>query len=91
MDYLNTGPLNFRLLFWLQIALEELSERVNRDMRMALNQLQYMSLRSQVLNYADIRTRLMESAKDEDVTPFSAVEKSVLPVSCLISYLYRNT
>lgn len=90
MDYLTTGKLNFRRLFWLQIALEELSERVNGDMRMALNQLQYMSLRSQVLNYADIRTRLMASAKDEDVTPFSAVDKSVLTVSCFFSCLYRN-
>ena len=90
MDYLTTGILTFRRLFWLQIALEELSERVNGDMRMALNQLQYMSLRSQVLNYADIRTRLMASAKDEDVTPFSAIDKSVLIVSRFFSCLYRN-
>lgn len=90
MNYLTTGTLNFRRLFWLQIALEELSERVNGDMRMALNQLQYMSLRSQVLNYADIRTRLMASAKDEDVTPFSAVDKSVITFSHFFSCLYRN-
>lgn len=57
------------------LALEELSERVNGDMRMALNQLQYMSLRSRSLKYSDVRTRLMASAKDEDVTPFSAVDK----------------
>lgn len=61
----------------MQLALEELSERVNGDMRMALNQLQYMSLRSQTLKYTDVRTRLMASAKDEDVSPFSAVDKSV--------------
>ena len=89
MDYLTTGTLNFGRLFWLQIALEELSERVNGDMRMALNQLQYMSLRSQVLNYADIRTRLMASAKDEDVTPFSAMDKSVLTVSDYIFGIYK--
>jgi hypothetical protein len=64
---------------WLQLALEELSERVNGDMRMALNQLQYMSLRSRTLKYTDVRTRLMASAKDEDVSPFSAVDKSVPP------------
>lgn len=63
----------------MQLALEELSERVNGDMRMALNQLQYMSLRSRTLKYTDVRTRLMASAKDEDVTPFSAVDKSVPP------------
>ena len=65
----------------LQLALEELSERVNGDMRMALNQLQYMSLRQQTLKYTDVRTRLMASAKDEDITPFSAVDKSV-PLAC---------
>lgn len=61
----------------MQLAMEELSERVNGDMRMALNQLQYMSLRSQTLKYTDVHTRLMASAKDEDVSPFSAVDKSV--------------
>lgn len=44
---------------------------------MALNQLQYMSLRTRVVKYADMRTRLMASAKDEDISPFSAVDKSV--------------
>ncbi|KAG0571355.1 hypothetical protein KC19_VG004700 [Ceratodon purpureus] len=59
----------------LQIALEELSERVNGDMRKALNQFQYISLRSRTLKYTDVRARLMARAKDEDVSPISAVDK----------------
>ncbi|KAF9684818.1 hypothetical protein SADUNF_Sadunf04G0158200 [Salix dunnii] len=58
-----------------EIALEELAERVNGDMRMALNQLQYMSLSMSVINYDDVRQRLQESAKDEDISPFTAVDK----------------
>ncbi|GBG80878.1 hypothetical protein CBR_g31434 [Chara braunii] len=57
------------------IALEELGERVNGDMRSALNQLQYMSLKSKVVKFADMRTRLMGSAKDEDLTAFTAIDK----------------
>ncbi|XP_030960551.1 replication factor C subunit 1-like isoform X2 [Quercus lobata] len=58
-----------------QIALEELAERVNGDMRMAINQLQYMSLSMSVIQYDDIRQRLLSSAKDEDISPFTAVDK----------------
>lgn len=58
-----------------EIALEELAERVNGDMRMALNQLQYMSLSMSVIKYDDIRQRLLNSAKDEDISPFTAVDK----------------
>ncbi|XP_019197822.1 PREDICTED: replication factor C subunit 1 isoform X2 [Ipomoea nil] len=58
-----------------QIALEELAERVNGDMRMALNQLQYLSLSKSVINYDDIRQRLQASSKDEDMSPFTAVDK----------------
>ncbi|XP_057955237.1 replication factor C subunit 1 isoform X2 [Malania oleifera] len=58
-----------------EIALEELAERVNGDMRMALNQLQYMSLSMSVIKYDDIRQRLLSSAKDEDISPFTAVDK----------------
>ncbi|GMI73294.1 replication factor C1, replication factor C 1 [Hibiscus trionum] len=58
-----------------EIALEELAERVNGDMRMALNQLQYMSLSMSVINYNDIRQRLLSSSKDEDISPFTAVDK----------------
>ncbi|KZV39264.1 replication factor C subunit 1, partial [Dorcoceras hygrometricum] len=58
-----------------EIALEELAERVNGDMRMALNQLQYMSLSSSVLNFDDIKQRLQNSSKDEDISPFTAVDK----------------
>ncbi|KAF3788634.1 Replication factor C subunit 1 [Nymphaea thermarum] len=58
-----------------QIALEELGERVNGDMRMALNQLQYMSLSLSVIGYGDVRERLHTSAKDEDISPFTAVDK----------------
>ncbi|KZV38292.1 replication factor C subunit 1 [Dorcoceras hygrometricum] len=57
-----------------EIALEEL-ERVIGDMRMALNQLQYMSLSSSVLNFDDIKQRLQNSSKDEDISPFTAVDK----------------
>ncbi|KAL6341808.1 hypothetical protein AAG906_038052 [Vitis piasezkii] len=46
-----------------EIALEELAERVNGDMRMALNQLQYMSLSMSVIKYDDVRQRLLSSAK----------------------------
>lgn len=58
-----------------EIALEELAERVNGDMRMALNQLQYMSLSMSVIKYDDLRQRLLTSAKDEDISPFTAVDK----------------
>lgn len=44
-------------------------------MRMALNQLQYMSLSKSVIQYDDIRRRLLSSSKDEDISPFKAVEK----------------
>ncbi len=42
---------------------------------MALNQLQYMSLSMSVIKYDDIRQRLLSSAKDEDISPFTAVDK----------------
>ncbi|KAG4980033.1 hypothetical protein JHK84_033609 [Glycine max] len=58
-----------------EIALEELAERVNGDMRMALNQLQYMSLSMSIINYDDIRQRFLTNAKDEDISPFTAVDK----------------
>lgn len=58
-----------------EVALEELAERVNGDMRMALNQLQYMSLSKSVIKYDDVRQRLLSSAKDEDISPFTAVDK----------------
>ncbi|KAK4712854.1 hypothetical protein R3W88_018761 [Solanum pinnatisectum] len=58
-----------------EIALEELADRVGGDMRMALNQLQYMSLSKSVIQYDDIRRRLLSSSKDEDISPFKAVEK----------------
>ncbi|KAA8550128.1 hypothetical protein F0562_001812 [Nyssa sinensis] len=58
-----------------EIALEELAERVNGDIRMALNQLQYMSLSMSVIKYEDIRQRLLSSSKDEDISPFTAVDK----------------
>ncbi|XP_031371611.1 replication factor C subunit 1 isoform X1 [Punica granatum] len=58
-----------------ETALEELAERVHGDMRMALNQLQYMSLSMFVIKYDDIKQRLLSSAKDEDISPFTAVDK----------------
>ncbi|XP_022957868.1 replication factor C subunit 1 isoform X1 [Cucurbita moschata] len=58
-----------------EIALEELAERVNGDIRMALNQLQYLSLSMSVIKYDDIRQRLLGSMKDEDISPFTAVDK----------------
>ncbi|XP_056169280.1 replication factor C subunit 1 isoform X2 [Syzygium oleosum] len=58
-----------------EAALEELAERVNGDIRMALNQLQYMSLSMSVINYDDMKQRLLSSAKDEDISPFTAVDK----------------
>ncbi|XP_002963662.2 replication factor C subunit 1 [Selaginella moellendorffii] len=57
------------------IALEELSERTHGDMRLALNQLQYMSLHTSVLKYDDIKQYAVASGKDEDISPFSAVDK----------------
>ncbi|KAI3744069.1 hypothetical protein L1987_57141 [Smallanthus sonchifolius] len=58
-----------------EVALEELASRVNGDMRMALNQLQYMSLSMREIKYDDIRQRLLSSSKDEDMSPFTAVQK----------------
>ncbi|GJN25334.1 hypothetical protein PR202_gb13150 [Eleusine coracana subsp. coracana] len=56
-------------------AMEELAERVHGDIRMALNHLQYMSLSQSVVKYDDIKQRLTSSAKDEDISPFTAVDK----------------
>lgn len=42
---------------------------------MALNQLQYLSLSMSVIKYDDIRQRLLGSMKDEDISPFTAVDK----------------
>ncbi|KAE9620696.1 putative replication factor C subunit 1, P-loop containing nucleoside triphosphate hydrolase [Lupinus albus] len=58
-----------------EIALEELAERVNGDMRMAINQLQYMSLSMSVINFDDIRQRFLKNSKDEEISPFTAVDK----------------
>ncbi|PON35674.1 Replication factor C subunit [Trema orientale] len=66
---------NFEGLQVNEIALEELAERVNGDMRMALNQLHYMSLSMSVIKFDDVRQRMLMSAKDEDISPFTAVEK----------------
>ncbi|KAL5708986.1 replication factor C subunit 1 [Ranunculus cassubicifolius] len=58
-----------------ETALEELGERVNGDMRMAINQLQYMGLSMSDIKYDDVKQRLLASAKDEDISPFTAVDK----------------
>ncbi|KAI3944390.1 hypothetical protein MKW98_006551 [Papaver atlanticum] len=58
-----------------EIALEGLAERFNGDMRMSLNQLQYMSLSMSVFQYDDVRQHLLSSAKDEDTSLFTAVAK----------------
>lgn len=50
-------------------------------MRMALNELQYMSLSMSVIKYDDIRKRLQSSAKDEDISPFTAVDKYALELN----------
>lgn len=42
---------------------------------MALNQLQYMSLAMNVIKFDDIKRRLLSSSKDEDISPFTAVDK----------------
>lgn len=56
---------------------------------MAVNQLQYMSLSTSVIKYDDIRQRLLSSAKDEDISPFTAVDKYVVKSSFLdwLAYL----
>ena len=58
-----------------QIALEELAERTNGDIRMALNHLQYMGLSMSVIKFDDIKQRLQSNSKDEDISPFTAVDK----------------
>ena len=66
------------------MALEELAERVNGDMRMALNELQYMNLRTQVVKFDDVKARLRSSGKDEDMSPFTAVDR------CVMSFKYTS-
>ena len=71
--------------------MEELAERVHGDIRMALNHLQYMSLSQSVVKYDDIRERLNSSSKDEDISPFTAVDKycpfcSISSMSNIIIY-----
>jgi len=73
--------------------MEELAERVHGDIRMALNHLQYMSLSQSVVKYDDIRERLNSSSKDEDISPFTAVDKyipffSISSMSNIIIYAY---
>lgn len=78
-------PLSFHLswmrsfkktcVYLFQNTLEEIAERSNGDMRTSLNQLQYMSLRTTALNFNDVHTRLVASAKDEALSPFTAAEK----------------
>ncbi|XP_041991381.1 replication factor C subunit 1 [Salvia splendens] len=58
-----------------EIALEELAERTNGDIRMALNHLQYMGLSMSVIKFDDIKQRLQSNSKDEDISPFTAVDK----------------
>ena len=53
---------------------------------MAINQLQYMSVSLPVINYDDVRARLLNSAKDEDISPFTAVDKYFK----IFSYLFLN-
>ena len=59
----------------LQSTLEELGERVNGDLRMAVNQLEYMALRSRHLSSEGVKSRALSSAKDEDLRPMAAVDK----------------
>lgn len=58
-----------------QIALEELAERSNGDIRLALNHLQYMGLSMSVIKFDDIKQRLQINSKDEAISPFTAVDK----------------
>lgn len=65
-------------------------------MRMALNQLQYMSLSMSVIKYDDIRQRLLSSSKDEDISPFTAVDKYdclqsqfQIPIDALVIFLFH--
>ena len=55
--------------------MEELAERCNGDMRLAINQLQYMSFSRSVIKYGDIRQQFLSGAKDADVSPFTVIEK----------------
>lgn len=59
----------------VQSTLEELGERVNGDLRMAVNQLEYMALRSRHLSSEGVKSRALSSAKDEDLRPMAAVDK----------------
>ncbi|CAI7915171.1 unnamed protein product, partial [Closterium sp. NIES-54] len=55
-------------------ALEELAERTGGDMRLALNQLQYMSLSCRQLSYQEVKQRMQANAKDEDIRPMAAAD-----------------
>ena len=59
---------------------------------MAINQLQYMSLSMSVIKYDDVRQRLLSSAKDEDISPFVAVDKyeysTSVSTQCCSIFLY---
>ena len=72
------------------MALEELAERVNGDMRMALNELQYMNLRTQVVKFDDVKARLRLSGKDEDMSPFTAVDRCVMNFKYTSILLHRH-
>ncbi|CAI5515385.1 unnamed protein product [Closterium sp. Naga37s-1] len=55
-------------------ALEELAERTGGDMRLALNQLQYMALSCRQLSYQEVKQRMQANAKDEDIRPMAAAD-----------------
>ena len=57
-----------------QSALEELSEMTNGDMRLALNQLQYLALTSRSLSFMQVKERMKANAKDQDIKPMAAMD-----------------
>ncbi|GAB4829010.1 replication factor C subunit 1 [Ancistrocladus abbreviatus] len=68
------------------LQVNEFAERSNGDMRLALNQLRYMSLSMSVIKYDDIRKCLLSSAKDEDISPFTETSESFELAVCSLFY-----
>eukprot|EP00899_Mesostigma_viride_P017099 jgi/Mesvir1/25390/Mv01429-RA.1 len=63
------------------IALENLVESVQGDIRLCLNLLQMWRARSDSLSYDDVKDNLKGGGKDADVSPFSAADTLLGPQS----------
>ncbi|GAQ81032.1 hypothetical protein KFL_000690130 [Klebsormidium nitens] len=66
-------------------ALDALVESVQCDIRLALNHLQFMRVRSTSLNYSDVQSKMRTGAKDVDLSPFNVTDRLFSPSAVQLS------